>query len=169
MDPLSIISLGAAAAQFADFGIRLLTKTADVYQDAAAAGSRVAALEAISHNLTALSRQISERMAPLKKKDRLLTTSELALLEQCRRCQEASAEVLHCVSEIKGLPPNGVDRAKSDTNPHSFRVALRAVWKEDKICKMEARLVGIKNTLMTALIADLWYARLASREIHNVR
>ena len=164
MDPLSIVGLTAAAVQFVDFSTRLFTRTANVYQNAAGARSRIELLEAVSHDLTMLSGQISEKMAPLKMQGRSMSVSDMNLLEQCRRCEKISNEVMDLIAKIKdsGTSVTNKNRSapgqnKPDPPTHNFRMALKVVWEENKIRDMELRLEEIKSSLMTALIADLWY------------
>ncbi|KAK4442630.1 hypothetical protein QBC34DRAFT_269415, partial [Podospora aff. communis PSN243] len=93
MDPLTIISVVAAAVQFVDFGTRLLTKTSNVFKAADAAGSRAEALDAISHDTAALAQQIKDRIAVLNTQGRPLSVSEKELLRLCDRCDEFNKDV----------------------------------------------------------------------------
>jgi len=173
MDPLSIISVTAAAAQFVDFGVRLITKTADTYHNAAGASSKVAALEAISHDLAALARQVHEKVTLLESGGHVPTASERALLEQCRRCEEVNNEVLDAISSMRlrftNDPAEQIQAgSEKKTEPRqkepppqiwSFMKALRVFWNDARIHDMELRLKNIRSSLMAALVADLWYAR----------
>jgi len=163
MDPLSIILLTAAAVQFVDFGTRLITKTADVYQDAAQAGSKVASLEAISHDVAALAGQIKEKLAPLEACNRPLSLSETKLLKLCHRCEGISKEVQLSISDINGMDSMKPSRRRKEntTDPNafqSFKQALNLVWNESRINDMTADLAQLRAGLMSALIVDLWYA-----------
>ncbi|KAK0618911.1 hypothetical protein B0T14DRAFT_602849 [Immersiella caudata] len=149
MDPLSVISLAAAAVQLTDFGIRLLTSTMEVCHDAAEADSKVISLEAISRDLGIMARDVHKRLSVLQTQDHSLSIPETSLLKQCCRCEKASEEILAAIAEIK------IEHG-SNSILRSFRVALRAFWKEKEISKMESRLASIKSDLMMALVADLW-------------
>lgn len=168
MDPLSIVSLAAAAVQFADFGIRLFRKSIRVYTGVREAERTVVQLETISRDLLRLSKAVNDRIVSLKYPGRHLTTTEAAVLEICATCETVSNEILPAISKIRGRSVECVDFGAEDedeerrgsstkTKLQSFLGTLKLVWSEDEIVRMERRLLDIRSSLMLAMISDLWY------------
>jgi hypothetical protein len=171
MDPLSVVSVAAAAVQFTDFGARLISETVMVYRDISGEEARVVELGQISRGLGQLCRTIDEKVALLARPGQHLVGSDAQLLKECRRCNEISRDISQSISKIRGRGIDYVDfgadslTASQSSQPKSsstktskygrFSTALSLVLNRGQINTVAAKLSDIRSSLMLAMISNL--------------
>jgi len=165
MDPLSVVSIVAATCQFVDFGAQLFTESYRIHRRGAShAQERVADLARVSRELAMFSQNMADKTAPLVSPNHHpLGVSETALLQECRRCEDACRDISMSISlirrmdekarKIAGTGASGPGNSKWE----SFRTALSLVWNSGEVREMESRLKEIRSNLMLAMVSDLWY------------
>ena len=94
MKPLSVVGAAAVTVQFADFGKRLLSETANVYKGVSGTESKVVELGTIVSDLMQLSESISTKLSKLDHPDGLQTPVEEDVLGECRCCEAVIKEVM---------------------------------------------------------------------------
>lgn len=149
MDPLSAFSLAAGVIQVVDYGTRILSTTYEIYQSGSGHTARNVELSTLSRELSGLSEQLQSRLCDVKRPPE---ASESALLDLCRRCMEASAELQ---SAIDGLRAKGKKRIR--VAACSFVSALKSIWTEDRVERLRDRLTEIRSQMTMAILVCILY------------
>jgi len=163
MDPLTSLSVAAAAVQFLDFGTRLVHDSVTLYRGLDGDEHPTVELSRVSADLLKLSQAIDDKIAIVGSLDRPIAASEGAIISHCRRCQEICREMSELVDKIHGTGIDQVAFARSQHHPSStgsklksFRVAALTLWNEDKIAGLKQRLAETKSDLMLSMTINLW-------------
>ncbi|KAL1641927.1 hypothetical protein SLS58_005763 [Diplodia intermedia] len=148
MDPVSAFSLAAGVIQVVDYGTRLLSTTYEIYQSESGKTARDVELSTLSQGLSDVSEQLKNRLCDAKKAP---AASENALLDLCRRCVEASAELQSAVNALEARGTTRVGIAAS-----SFVSALRSIWTESEVDRLRGRLTEIRSQMTIATLVSVW-------------
>lgn len=179
MDPLTALSLAAAVVQFADFGVRLLSKTTRLYKSASGAGRSTVELQVISSDLKELIDNVEQKSVPLAHLGGHVDASNRRLLGICARCKEACANLDDAIMalESRGLTNFNFDYFSTDSGGgdsggqwrENFATSLKRLWRGDKIENLGKRLSDIRQSLMEAFLESLWEeSKAGSKDIHQL-
>lgn len=163
MDPLSALSVAAAAAQFVDFSAKLVPKIIAVYRDIdSAEKSKLSNLKLVATRLQDLSSEIDKTLG-LVKHQRPLSSSEEAVSLTAQECSFLSDELL---SAMKKAAPQWFsdefidsETATADTKGLSIwqrsRQSIRTVWSIDAIEGLQKKLDNLRQQLMMEMVTAL--------------
>lgn len=140
MDPVSVLGIAAAAAQFIQFSGSLVSKSREIY----ALGSCLSNVEC---------ERATQRLVELTEKIQRFPSqrSDVTCKQICDNCLNLSKELLRSLKEVQ--IKDGTQRKKWK----SFRQALKAVSSKSKIDAIAARLSGCRNELNSHLLFLLEY------------
>ncbi|KAF5609295.1 heterokaryon incompatibility protein het-E-1 [Fusarium subglutinans] len=174
MDPLTALSLAAAVVQFADFGVRLLSKTTRLYKSASGAGRSTVELHIISSDLKELIDNVERKSVPLAHLGGHVDASNRRLLGICARCKEACANLDDAIMalESRGLTNFNFNYFSTDSAGQwheNFAASLKRLWRADKIESLGKRLSDIRHSLMEAFLESLWEeSKTGSKDVHQL-
>lgn len=98
MEPLAAVSLAGTVVQLVDFGIKLVTKSSEIYNSAEGLEIRYAELESINQNLVSMCRRVSNR-ARNASASAILASKDLLVDEQ--KSKDVSALVTKAIAGDK--------------------------------------------------------------------
>lgn len=148
MDPLAALSVVAAVIQFVDFGLRLVSDGAELYERGSV--GRNDELELIARDLTRLTDDIVA--APTHWLDS--SEDEAALKKAAGLCQEIGNELLNHLEKLRVQPSGNRLRLGLD----SFRKSLRNVRKRNKTQSIETRLKRARGQVKMNVLNLLRFA-----------
>jgi len=90
MDPLSTLSVVAAAVQLVDFGSRLISNTREIYHSVSGQTSEMVELSAVAADLSQLTTNISDHITVLGEARPAKGSSEQVLLNICVQCRDVA-------------------------------------------------------------------------------
>lgn len=142
MDPISALSLASNVVQFLDFGIKLVSKTHEIYNSAEGAEVRNIELDAIAQNFVSLSQRVKNR----SRKVCAYATSddEMALQAMTEQCNKIGEELIRALQKAK------VQGAHKQWK--SVRQALKSVLGRDKIQDLYDRLKQYREQIVVVLL-----------------
>jgi hypothetical protein len=176
MEPVSAVSVAAAALQFLDFGSRLLSTSYQVYKSPKGKTEKQVALSTIIDDLSCLLQHVERVTAGAKP------------------CSATQSKLVHLSDECRNLitPLNkALDRLQGQQNGESsftfddgqqggeaatskkpmikiLRNALIAVWDESEIEETMGKLEDMRRRMTSAAIFTVWYVSyLASCRTHG--
>lgn len=148
MDPITSLSIAAAAIQFADFSSKLVSKSRELYRSADGVlqedkEARTVAMR-LNEMVQALQRGRYPRLA-------LTNDANTRLQALCVECAEISTILVDRLHQIE----------VSSTTPHrkwkSFRQALKSVWNKREIDAMARKITQLRAELDTEIIVLMRY------------
>ncbi|KAJ8127299.1 hypothetical protein O1611_g6336 [Lasiodiplodia mahajangana] len=156
MDPLSIVSVAAAVAQFLDFASRVISNTKEAYKSSL--GQNDVDLSKISRDFTSLADTLSSKMSKLIRdggsENAALEVEKDTLTILDGLCREAEA-INKEIQEILGqLQVKGTTKIQLATD--SLVVALKRIWSADKIQRLENRLDNNRKQVTMAMLVLSW-------------
>jgi hypothetical protein len=171
MDPLSILSVVAAAVQFVDFGQRLFSETWQIYRSASRQTLRLQNLSAISQDISQLSNNVKETFEAQKQGTSALDGSDRELLRLCRECDDIATRILTVMRKVsrqfetelatdreanRRAKRCGTGSYEPKSVGHCFRTAVRSWSQREEIAKIEELLQKVHQEIMTAAIMSIW-------------
>ncbi|KAI0505287.1 hypothetical protein F5B22DRAFT_532208 [Xylaria bambusicola] len=158
MDPLTILSVAAAVAQFLDFASGIIVNTKEAYESSVGQSQNDIELSKIARDLSSLTHNLSSKMSKLMQDD----NSENAVLEVereaidilLRLCRESKAINKEIQAILTKLRVQGTTKIRLAAE--SFVVALRRVWSADKIQHLEHRLDENRKQITMAMLVVSW-------------
>lgn len=150
MDPVTAVSLAACVVQFADFGIRLLSDTYEVYKSASGQTSHTIALSKVASDLLLLSGGIEEQSRNLSAASGA-GQSEVTLVRLCGECKVVGQELQKALAHLRAEGTGSFNFAIK-----SFAVVVKGFWSTDKINGLRNKLAEIRQQMMMAAIVSLW-------------
>ncbi|KAI0425195.1 hypothetical protein F5Y09DRAFT_111754 [Xylaria sp. FL1042] len=158
MDPLSILSVAAAVAQFLDFATKIIVDTKEVYDSSLGQTQNDIELSKISHDFSSFTHDLSSKMSKLMQDD----ASENAALEVekdtiatlLRLCGESKAINKEIQAILTELRVGGTTKIRLAAK--SFVAALRRVWSADRIQRLEHRLDENRKQVTMAMLVLSW-------------
>lgn len=149
MDPLSALSLAGNILQFVGFLSDLISSTAEIYNTTAGATKDVVSMEGVYAKLRDLSQTLAtSKGSNLGTEDHIegLNGHIASLGELQETCRVDCDKILDTINGLKtGERPS--------SRWTSFRVALRTVWKNSKIAKLEERLERTQRVMVLKICA----------------
>jgi hypothetical protein len=171
MDPLSALAIAAAAAQFFDYGVRLLSGTVQRYQSIAGASEEQLDLESVTNRLCHYVNQVDisiggqdqqvqgaangggsvpSRNSPKQPTHAVQSSRyETEIQAIVRNCKELAHELLELLEDLK---VKGKHRLVK-----SFLMAAKSIGKEEKVRKLRDRLSSAQSELSLWLMATIKY------------
>lgn len=149
MDPFSALSAAACVVQFLDYGIRVMSKSRELYTAADGALSANVEIEEASARLQGLSRALSLQQGEEGFGQGSPDETDTALDTICKECIEVSKDLVSTLEKLK--VPDGQKHKKWQ----SFRLALKSVWGKEKIDEMAGRLAKLRSELDTYVLISV--------------
>ncbi|KAL2822236.1 hypothetical protein BDW59DRAFT_149607 [Aspergillus cavernicola] len=142
MDPLSAVSLVGNVVQFLEFGLKIISKTHEIYESAEGAEVRNIELDAIAKDLVALNERVRNRSRKVcahavSEDEKLLE----ALTEQCNNIGD---ELISALQRAKVQQSHKLWK--------SVRQALKSVLGRDKIQDLYDRLKQYREQIVVVLL-----------------
>lgn len=146
MDPVTIIAVTCNAIQLAEVGIKVLSKSKEVYTSMSGTLAENSVLETVTDDLQRLTIKVTSTIdsgdVPT-----VYTEDDLATLELCEACASSSQELLDALDKLK---------MKGDfTRWRCLRKAVKSMWTKEKVNAMEAKLSSLRNQLNTRILVKL--------------
>lgn len=151
LDPFSALGLASNIVQFVDFGGKLLSKSQELYSSVDGSTAKHKQLESLYENLQHLSQKLNASAQGTNGSVRR-SQEEEALVEVAKSCTETVDELLSIIRKLKVT--NGPHKKW-----HSFRQALKSVWRQERIDALQKRLDAINSQLNIHFAAILRYVR----------
>lgn len=160
MDPLSALSVAAAAMQFLDFGTRLITDASRIYRLSTGRNSHFVELSRVAADLSILAAdidanmQVSNMIGPdsSRHSDSMLgAESEQILSRLCRECKMVEAQLQTAMGEARA---QGTTKLQLVAN--SLSVALKGKASAKLIADLKERLHETRQQLTIALLVVFW-------------
>jgi len=152
MEPLSALSVAAAAIQFLDFGARLLGNTLNIYRSPTGQTKECVELSAVSRDLQVLATQIQGLCANMAPSEQVGAAKMLQRLSLS--CKFVGDELHEALAELRASGVTKLDLLKS-----SFNAALKALKLGDKIQSLQSRMQKLRTDITGAIMVCLWYVR----------
>jgi hypothetical protein len=171
MDPLSALAVAGAVIQFVDFGTKfaskVVSKAGEIYnamqndhvEDTFATLDKI-----IERDAKAISILTAKLQRPLRPNGSSAAphADEKALIELCDGCNSIAAGILgHMdglttkIREINRDEATWYDKLGVDQRIHSFRLAFKAVWTEDRLHNMIQRFSVAKESLVLNVLVSI--------------
>ncbi|KAI0100363.1 hypothetical protein GGR51DRAFT_564172 [Nemania sp. FL0031] len=158
MDPLSILSVAAAVAQFLDFASRVISDTKEAYESSLGQIQNDVELSKISRDFSSLTHTLSSKMSKLMRdggsKDAALEVEKDTLTILHGLCRESKAINKDIQATITQLQLKGT--TKIQLAAESFVIALKRILSADKIQKLENRLDNNRKQITMAMLVLSW-------------
>ncbi|KAI1658413.1 hypothetical protein F4813DRAFT_48238 [Daldinia decipiens] len=154
MDPLTAFGFSASIVQFVGFASGLISKSREIYSSSKGCTGEVETLDTVYEQLRNLSSSLEtsfQRGLLIEEvKEREIVQHVLAIGDLAGTCKLYCDRLLETVRELKGK--NG-----THTRWKSFKLALKTVWKENKIADLEQSLHHTQTTLILHICAMTSY------------
>lgn len=142
MDPLTAISLAGTVVQFLDFGIKLVSKTHEIYSSIEGTQTRDVDLELLTENLTSVTRRLSSRAR--KACAFALSEDEKALERLTQQCGSVGDELVRALQNAKVQGPF--------RGWKSARQALKSILGGDRVQDLYDRLKQYREQVVVVLL-----------------
>jgi hypothetical protein len=137
MDPFTAIGLAGNVTQFIDFGCKLFSTTHKIHTSRTGLRSDAERIQALTLDLQGLCLKLKGSLSHKAASD-----DEVKLIPLGLQCQRAAEELLSALAKL--VP-------KDQSRWSSFQAALRTVWKQEEIDRMNAQLNGFRMELILRL------------------
>ncbi|KAI1081289.1 hypothetical protein F5B20DRAFT_588842 [Whalleya microplaca] len=160
MDPLSILSVAAAAIQFLDFGSRVLTDTREAYASSLGQSHNNLELSKISEDFTSLTEdaifKLNDHELIYSERNKHITRNYRAktqdlLFQFCREASNINEELQQLLAKLRARGTTKLELAAN-----SLFVALKGILSAEKIQKLKDRIDQTRQQIMTAMLAMSW-------------
>jgi hypothetical protein len=143
MDAVTALGVAAAAAQFVDFGTKIVSKTRQLHDSISGALPENIEIEAASKRLSGMVPTL-QTGKPAQGYSGLQTIlpSDRILEDICRGCLDVSKELIPRLEKLKVM-------GGSHRKWKSFRQALKSVWSKESIREIRERLLAYQVQLDT--------------------
>lgn len=159
MDPVSAVGVAAAAMQFLDFGLRLLSTSYDIYKSPSGRTAKQVTLSTIVDDLTDLLDQTKDTTSAGYA---YTSPAEEQLLRLSKECKALVAPLHEALGRLRKAGPTEFtfeepQSGKEKSIRKTLRAALKSVWEESEIDETIGKLDKMKRRMMTATLLALWY------------
>ncbi|KAI1399897.1 hypothetical protein F4819DRAFT_497705 [Hypoxylon fuscum] len=162
MEPLSALSVAAAAVQFLDFGARIITDTREVYQSSSRQIRDNVELGEMAKRFNQLTNAIEYKLREFGPEDSIFRQlshgpeqfgdeTEVMLIHLCHQASEIGHELQDLLAKLKSH-----GKTKIELVANSFVTALKAIWSEEKIEGLKDRLEQTQKQIMMATLVLSW-------------
>ncbi len=142
MDPISALSVAAAALQFVDFSRQIVCKSRELYQSSTGTIRENREAETVTMRLKELAQHLRQPANA--------TSSPGSRLQGiCEECVDTSDVLIGRLHALK-IPQHG-----SGQGWKSFRQALKSAWSKREIDATAAKLSGLRAELDTEILVHL--------------
>lgn len=150
LDPMSALSIAAAAVQFVDFARVIVCKSKDLYRSTDGVLQENKQTETVTMRLKELAKSVEIQATPRPSNSNTSSTNpRLQII--CTACSSLSTELLEHLHQLK-VPENAGHRKWN-----SFRQALKSVWSKRAIDNMAEKLSNLRAELDTEVLILLRY------------
>lgn len=146
MDPLSALSVACAVAQFAEFGVKIFSKSNEIFRSTNGTTDSDSEVEAITSDMENLTSRIL-RSQSLQSCSGSLSENEVALMKMCQGCQDISEALLKRLKTFKVQ--------KNARRWECVSKAFLSLWSKTEIQEMKERLESYRRQLDTHILVDL--------------
>ncbi len=153
LDPLTALSVASSVIQFVDFGVKLVSDGAELYEKGRLGNNNE--LELITKDLTRLTEDIATSTQPGQTHSgKPPSKDEHALRELATSCKKIGEQLLDLLESLK------VEKSGKmlEDGVASFRKALRNARKKGQIQNVEKRLKKMEDQLNINILALIRYA-----------
>lgn len=151
MEPLSAFSVAAGVVQFLEFTGKVLSEGYEIYKSTTGDLQRNADLSQLAKKILQLNNDLQSSLKSTELRSQL-SPAEEELQNLLSDCSSVANELLAALERLK-LEPGEKKRKWS-----SFRQALRTIWRQDDITKLQLKLDSYKGQLTMYLLVSLRYA-----------
>jgi len=148
MDPVTAIQCVSAIISFVDFGLKLVSKSHQIYSSVDGVLQDHAEQDAVARRLGDLADNLANAIES-SAKTRKLSAAEIALQKITVECNASAADFTAAIDEIRA------------TGTHkrwdSFRQALKAVWKKEDLEQHRGKLESYRLEAVTYLLVIIQY------------
>ena len=154
-DPISALSVAAAAVQFVQFSTQIVSKGRHIYNSTAGTLPENEVTETVTIRLKSLTKVLTAKPAqfsslrPADKIPQELNLHQKQVEEICKECIALSDTLLNHLYKLK------VPKATEHRRWKSFRHALKSVWSKTEIDRMAVRLRELRDELETHILVML--------------
>jgi hypothetical protein len=145
MDPMTAIGLAGSIVQFVSFSHEFVSLGKEIYKSSAGAREQSIELDTMIQDLSAIHESLLQSWSTDPARRSKQENNIANLVTQCEPIYKELQGVL------AGLQVQGDDRRKWK----SFCKALKSVWKEDQISRLEKRLHRLQQQIDSHLITDI--------------
>ncbi|KAH7073225.1 hypothetical protein FB567DRAFT_633084 [Paraphoma chrysanthemicola] len=140
MESLAAIGLAGNIIQFISFSSVLISKSRDIHQSASGVSSDIVDLRLVARDIKTFSDKVVSHGQPRNQYSNIAD-----------RCSLVANELLDAISEVqnKRNPHTG---QRPPTKWHSFRKALKYVWKKEHIEELRQRLQTLRDQMTMHLV-----------------
>lgn len=147
LDPLAALGVASSVIQFVDFGIKLVSDGAELYEKGRLGNNDE--LELITKDLTRLTQDIVTSTQPGQAQNgKPPSKDEIALRELATSCNEIGEQLLNLLESLKVQKSGNM----LEDGVASFRKALRSARKKGQIHNVEKRLKKMQGQLNTNIL-----------------
>jgi hypothetical protein len=146
MDPLSALSIAASVVQFVDFGLKIVSKTKEIYNSSKGESIDDALTEATAKRLTILAKDLESSLQLEGHQD---LPSDKALYNICVSCIILGNQLTARFDKL---------RIRNDSKHRawkSFRQALKSVWCKGEIDAISRQLADHRKELDSHILFSL--------------
>ncbi|KAI8961684.1 hypothetical protein F5Y11DRAFT_220603 [Daldinia sp. FL1419] len=167
MDPLTAFGLSASIVQFIGFASDLISRSREIYNSSKGCTNETETLDTVYGQLRNLSSSLETSFAQdlviEEVQEKGIVQHVLAIADLASTCKLNCDRLLETVDELKGK--NG-----AQTRWKSFKLALKTVWKDNKIVELENSLHHTQTTLILHICAMTSYWQGAhQRQLDSLR
>lgn len=148
LDPLTTLSVAGNVVQFADFGVKILTKGFELYSSVDGAPPYNRELEIIADDLKSLTARIRNSIWSHNECSPV-TEEEQTLERLTKECDRVADTLLRLLESLKVQPKD------KQRKWQSFHQALRSMWSAEKIDGIAKRLKDVRAQIDTHILADM--------------
>lgn len=142
IDPFTALGVASAAAQFIDFGVKLVAKTREVYKSTNGMLKEAAELKDTNAAFLDLSLRLSQASKDVSSK--LHYADNTALLNAATRCERAAKALLHKLNDVASAGKPG--------KRESVKIALKGLNSESDLKRLQESLGRAQMELLTSLL-----------------
>lgn len=156
LEGIAALGLASNIVQLVDFGSRLLSKSLELYHSSDGFSTDTLELQTIATSLQGLSRDLAHPSTGMIR----LSHHEADLISLARICKGIADELLEATSQ---LTVQGSHRKFK-----SFLVALKSIWKPEKIDRLATRLDSARSQMVLCLLRSMRYIELLEENIQTL-
>ncbi len=157
MDPVTGISLTASVLHLLKFSIDTVTTIREVYEQGSI--GRYNDLNETTGRLEECTRSLQQSLQNSNPPSSALAKEDKELLELGRKCEKCAQELQHQLRKLQSQPRSSVMDA--------MKGVARAVWKKDKIERIDKQLKTYQSILDTSLLLRLGYVPLSVQDFSS--
>ena len=141
MEALAAIGLASNIASFLDFTCKLLAGAKTIYNSTSGLSEDSDALDGIVTEMRRLGAELLDEHGPVSR------NSSPGLARLAAECEKTGKELSDALQDLKVKSRN--------RKWGSFQAALREVWKDTRITKLQNRLDSLRAQMVASLLNDM--------------